>query len=365
MLGGTQTFSKIDAKIFHEGMYIPSDLYCMHKDTYVLVMRGSVTLDKITLLKIKHLQASYGSLFMESHDYEDVSMQSEHFVKNLESVEFETNYTDLKNTTNNMLDQISETDTVPQKISQDTTKAIQEKIIKVDTAVIFQLLNNVRSVDEYLYTHSANVAFLNGLMAKWLGMSKTESSALISGGLLHDIGKLKMPDEILNKPGKLTPEEFEVIKKHPVYSYDILLNSGETNPIILTAARNHHEKVNGSGYPDGLVYDDISIPARITAISDVYDAMITRRVYKAPHSPFEILEEFAKGSFINLDMELVKVFLEHMPNELLGKSVLLSNGSIAEIMFIDENNLSHPIVKVGTDVFQIDNNIKCVCMYKN
>ena len=364
MSGGVKTFSKIDSKIFQEGMYLTSDLYCKYKDNYVLVLKGARLLDKLMLAKTKQLQASYGNLFMDSGAYEDFTVQAELFQKSLENLEFETNYTDLKNTTSDMLDEIAKTDIVPRDVSQEATDNIREKIVSVDTATIFQLLNSVRTVDEYLFTHSANVAFINGLMAKWLGMSETETTSLIGGGLLHDIGKLKSPSEILNKPGKLTPDEFEVVKQHPVHSYNMLLNSGETNPTILTAARNHHEKVNGTGYPDRLVYDDISVPARITAISDVYDAMITQRVYKGPHSPFEILEEFSKGSFIHLDMELVKVFLEHMPNELIGKSILLSNGSVAEVMFIDENDLSHPLVRVGTNVFQINDKVKCVCMYK-
>lgn len=364
MIDVMKSFSKIDSDKFVEGMMVQDDLYCKYKNNYVLVFKRS-KLTKELLFKIKQLENTYGNLYMDSGIYDEFLTQSELFTENQKNVEFKTNYSSIKNTTNDLLELVSNTDIVPKEQFTEAADLIAEKVLKIDAATIFQILNSVRSTDEYLYTHSTNVAFLNGLMGKWLGYSDDIVSTLTYGGLLHDIGKLKVPNEILNKPGKLTPEEFEVIKKHPVDSYNMLINSGETNPIILTAARNHHEKLNGSGYPDGLLYDDISTAARITAISDIYDAMVTQRVYKEPHSPFEILEEFAKGSFINLDMDLVKVFIEHMPSELIGKSVLLSNGSIGEVVFIDETNLAHPLVRVGTDVFQTNKDITCVCMYTN
>lgn len=360
----TERYRKISSDMFFEGMLVPADLYCKHRNNYVLVFKKELLTAEL-LLKIKHLELTYGNLYVQNEFFTGIVDQTEMYKMNLKNINFNSSYNSVKEKTINILDEISSTSVIPQKPTFEATDIIHDRIVNIDEATIFQILNNVRTVDEYLYTHSTNVAVLNGLMGKWLGLSNKDVSSLIRAGLLHDIGKLKIPPHILNKPGELTKDEFAIIKTHPVHAYNMLISSGELDPVVLAAARNHHEKVNGKGYPDKLIYDDIPLAARITAISDVYDAMITRRAYKDAHSPFEILEEFAKGSFVDLDMDLLQVFISNLPGELVGKSVLLSNGSIGEIVFVDESNLLYPIVKVGSDVFRTDDEVKCVCMYQN
>lgn len=357
-------FMSVDSSKFFEGMFVSTDLYCRYKNNFVLVFKSSLLTQKL-ILKIKHLEYTYGNLYVEKEHYQKIIDQFEQYENILKRLEFDTNYKSLKDKAANILDSVAANDTVPSEASSITTKIISDKLQGLDAATIFQVLNSVRDIDEYLYTHSINVAFLNGLIGRWLELSNNEILSLIKGGLLHDIGKLKIPREILDKPDKLTPEEFEIVKKHPVYSYEMLINSGEINPDVLSAARNHHEKTNGSGYPDGLQFENISRAARITAVSDIYDAMVTRHSYKEAHSPFEILEEFAKGSFTNLDIDIVNTFLTHMPLELMGKSVLLSNGAIAKVAYIDPDDFSHPIVQLGPKVIQTDDTLKCVCMCRS
>ncbi|MCX7714137.1 MAG: HD-GYP domain-containing protein [Clostridia bacterium] len=354
-------YVKIDSKKFFEGMFVSADLYCRYRNNYVLVFKSALLTKKL-IDKIKQLEFAYGNLYVEKKYHQRILDQFAQYEAILKKLEFDTNYTSIKEKTSNILNVVDKQNVVPKEATNIATKIIADKISGVDAAIIFQLINNVRDADEYLYTHSTNVAFLNGLIAKWLELPDGEISSLIAAGLLHDIGKLKVPPEILNKPAKLTKQEFEVIKLHPIYSYEILRNSGEINPVILSAARNHHEKISGSGYPDGLKYDQISRAARITAISDIYDAMITRRVYKDPHSPFEVLEEFSKGSFTDLDLDIVKVFLTKMPFELIGKSVLLSDGSIGKVVYIDPDDFAYPLVQIGPKVVQTNKTIKCVCM---
>lgn len=356
-----QGFVKIDSNKLFEGMFIAADLFCKYKNNYVLVFKSALLTQKL-IQKVKQLESTYGNLYVEKENYQKIVDQIEQYESILKRLEFDTNYKAIKEKAVHILDTISATNTIPREAVSIVTTIIQDKIMSVDAATIFQLINSVRDADEYLYTHSANVAFLNGLIGKWLGLTEREISSLITGGFVHDIGKLKIPLEILNKPSALTRNEFEIIKTHPVYSYDMLINSGEINPDVLTAARNHHEKVNGSGYPDGLKFEKISRAARITAVSDIYDAMVTRRAYKEAHSPFEILEEFAKSSFTDLDIDIVNVFLSNMPAELIGKSVLLSNGSIAKVAYIDPDNFSYPIVQIGPKVVQTDATLKCICM---
>lgn len=354
-------FSPVDSNKFFEGMFVSTDLYCKYKTNYVLVFRSALLTQKL-IQKIKQLEATYGSLYVENEHYQKIIDQFEQYEGIIKRLEFDTNYNAIKEKTTNILNTIVEKNTVSREAVSIVTKIITDKINDVDAATIFQLINSVREPEEYLAAHCTNVAFLNGLIGKWLELGNKEISSLVCAGLIHDIGKLRIPNEILNKPDKLTEKEFEIIKTHPVHSYDMLVAAGELNPDVLSAARNHHEKINGAGYPDGLQFEKISRSARITALSDMYDAMVTRREYREAHSPFEILDEFARSSFTDLDLDIVNTFLKHMPFELIGKSVLLSNGSIAKVSYIDPDNFSFPLVQAGNKVIQTDATLKCVCM---
>lgn len=354
-------YEKIDSGKLYEGMFMDADLFCRYKNNFVLVFKSALLTEKL-IRKIKQLEEVYGSLYVESSNYDKLLDQFKTYDSILKSMEFSTNYKSIKSKTTGILDSVARKNVVPLEASNIASEIILDKVMSVDPAVIFQLINSVRSVDEYLYSHSTNVAFLNGLIGKWMGMSETEISSIVAAGLLHDVGKTKIPKQILNKPGKLTKDEFEIIKLHPMYSYDILKNSGEVNETILLAAKHHHEKINGSGYPDGLKYDNIPLPARITAVSDVYDAMVTNKSYRASFSPFDVLEEFSRGSFSNLDLDIINIFLKNMPCELIGKSVLLSNGAVGKVVYIDPNDYSYPLVQVANDLIQTDNVTRCVCM---
>jgi len=252
---------------------------------------------------------------------------------------------------------------VDKNLTQVLSSSIKDKIMLADAADILQVINGLKNEDDYLYTHSTNVAFLNGLIGKWLKLPESDINKLTKIGLLHDLGKIMIPDEILNKPAKLTPEEFEIIKTHPTHSFNILVQSGETDVDILLGVRSHHEKVNGTGYPDKLPFEKITLFARITTISDIYDAMVSKRPYKKLHSPFEVLTEFAEGRFNDLDTHLINVFLTNMPKELIGKNTLLSDGSIATVVYINPANYSFPIVKVGEKVFTTSPEVRCISIY--
>lgn len=357
----TGGFTRIDSSIFFEGMFISADLYCRFRNNYVLVIKSTLLTKKV-LEKIKQLESTYGDLYVMDEFYSRLIGQNEQYNNIIKKLEFDTNYKSITEKTTSLFSDIAQKGEVNREATSILSKIISDKLFSIDTAIIIQVLNSIRSNDEYLYSHSTNVAMLNGLIGKWLKLEQGEINTLVAAGLMHDIGKLKIPFDILNKPARLTKSEFEIIKTHPIHSFNMLVQSGEVNRDILSAARNHHEKVNGSGYPDGLQGTEISRAARITAVADIYDAMISRRSYKNAHSPFEILEQFSKGSFTNLDLDIVSVFLKNMPNELLGKSVLLSNGMVGKVKFIDPDDFCYPIVTVGNDVITTNTHLKCICM---
>lgn len=361
MFDNSKEYIPISSSIFFEGMFIKCDIYYKVKNDYIFVFQGAV-LSAQVIQKLKKIEFTYGSLYVNKAYIDSLVSQHDTYLLVRAKLEATSEYTKINQETRSLFDYILNNDTIPKNIAIDVSKSIVDKVETIDASIIIQLINHVRTSDEYLYSHSTNVAFINGLMGKWLKLSEADTYTLVLIGLLHDIGKIKVPLEILNKPGVLTHDEFEIIKLHPVHSYEMLIMSGETNDVILKAVRGHHEKMNGTGYPDGLNSENISLFARITTISDIYDAMITKRVYKDFHSPFEILCEFSKGKFSNLDMSLVNTFLENMPMELLGKNVLLSNGEIGTVVYISKTAFCYPMVKVNQEIIQTNDIIKCISM---
>ncbi|MCL2632895.1 MAG: HD-GYP domain-containing protein [Oscillospiraceae bacterium] len=272
-------------------------------------------------------------------------------------------YEETKSEAEELVKNVSETGKVDREHGSKITKDIQFQIDTTDASLIIQTINRIRSADEYLHTHSLNVAFLNGLMGKWLKLEQKKQDELVEIGLLHDIGKLKISPEILNKPARLTPEEFEEIKKHPVLSLEMLIKSGVRNRTILEGTIQHHEKVNGTGYPYGLNSSKITDFARITSISDIYDAMVTKRVYKEPHSPFVILNEFSLEGYSELDINFVKIFIDCMIEELKGKQIIMSDESVATVILVNPRNLLYPIVEVDGKVITTNEEFYCKRMY--
>ncbi len=216
---------------------------------------------------------------------------------------------------------------------------------KQTTLDVFDMLHNMRQVNDSTYAHSLNVAIISRIIGKWLHFSNEELDTLTLAGLLHDIGKTKIPDEVLNKDGKLTDEEFQMIRNHPKYGYDIL-KSQPLNSHIKKAALMHHERCDGSGYPMGLTLEEIDDYALIIAIADVYDAMTAARSYRAPLCPFEVIAEFEKDGLQKYKPKYILTFLENIANAYQNNRVMLSDGTSARIVLLNHRRLSKPLVQL-------------------
>lgn len=216
---------------------------------------------------------------------------------------------------------------------------------KQTTLDVFDMLHNMRQVNDSTYAHSLNVAIISRIIGKWLHFSNEELDTLTLAGLLHDIGKTKIPDEVLNKDGKLTDEEFQTIRNHPKYGYDIL-KSQPLNSHIKKAALMHHERCDGSGYPMGLTMEEIDDYALIIAIADVYDAMTAARSYRAPLCPFEVIAEFEKDGLQKYKPKYILTFLENIANAYQNNRVMLSDGTSARIVLLNHRRLSKPLVQL-------------------
>lgn len=216
---------------------------------------------------------------------------------------------------------------------------------KQTTLDVFDMLHNMRQVNDSTYAHSLNVAIISRIIGKWLHFSNEELDTLTLACLLHDIGKTKIPDEVLNKDGKLTDEEFQMIRNHPKYGYDIL-KSQPLNSHIKKAALMHHERCDGSGYPMGLTMEEIDDYALIIAIADVYDAMTAARSYRAPLCPFEVIAEFEKDGLQKYKPKYILTFLENIANAYQNNRVMLSDGTSARIVLLNHRRLSKPLVQL-------------------
>ena len=207
-------------------------------------------------------------------------------------------------------------------------------------------LSDLRTVDEYTFGHSVNVAILSLVMGKALGLNELRLRDLGIGAILHDIGKTQIPNEILNKKGKLENEEVQIIKKHSTLGYEILKRYEDISSLSKGAVLFHHERIDGSGYPFGKKGEDIHLFGRIVAITDTFDAMTSNRVYKRKVSNGEALEYIHSTAMTNYDYDLVKIFMNHVTMYPVGTIVKLNNGQKAIVIDNNKDAPTRPIVRM-------------------
>lgn len=207
-------------------------------------------------------------------------------------------------------------------------------------------MTDLRGYDDYTYAHSVNVATVCCVIGIGMEMSEEDLTNLVTAALLHDLGKLHIPGEILNKPGRLTQEEYQIMKSHATLSYEIISERWDLSAQIKTAVLFHHENVDGSGYPQGLEGAEQTLFTKILHVADVYDALVSKRPYKKPYSPYEASEYLMGGCGILFERNVVEVLLKYVPLYPKGTEVILSDGRCG---IIYENSGMHnlrPIVRL-------------------
>ena len=187
-------------------------------------------------------------------------------------------------------------------------------------------MTDLRSYDDYTYAHSVNVAVICCIIGIGFEMPSERLNQLVSAALLHDMGKTEISPEIINKPGRLTPEEFQEIKKHPALSYELIKQRWDLSAQVKNAVLFHHENVDGTGYPKGLKGEEQTLMTKILHVADVYDALTAKRPYKDPYSPCEASEYMMGGCGTLFDTETVLKLLECVPLYPKGTDVMLSDG---------------------------------------
>ncbi|MBW3531956.1 MULTISPECIES: HD-GYP domain-containing protein [Shewanella] len=206
-------------------------------------------------------------------------------------------------------------------------------------------MSALRSKDAYLLEHSVNVAFLLVTFGKYLKLDRVMLREMAVGGILHDIGKIKVDNKVLHKPGKLTPEEFEHMKLHQVYALEIMNETNGLSQISKDICLMHHEKLDGRGYPRGLKGDEIPRHGRMSCIVDIFDALTATRCYKEAMSPAAAFKILLSLTPFHLDQELVYEFIRCIGVYPVGSLVELSDGRVGIVWASKDRDALHPIVK--------------------
>jgi len=221
---------------------------------------------------------------------------------------------------------------------------ISESVSRNPSALIS--MARIKTVDDYTYMHSVAVCAMMVALGRQLGFDDAQTRSAGLAGLLHDLGKAVMPPLVLNKPSKLTEAEFGVMKSHPVEGYEMLLKGGTIDTGALDVCLHHHEKMDGSGYPDGLKGDEISLLAKMGAVCDVYDAITSNRPYKTGWDPAESLRKMAEWTKGHFDPAIFQAFVKSIGIYPVGSLVLMKSGRIGIVTEQAGKSLTTPKIKL-------------------
>ncbi len=328
------------------GMIIAEDVF--NYNGQMILPKGLTLTDKAitrlefySILSVRIKDESLAGLDIEedTRTHSERIRESEEFRKFHES--FDENLNTFKESINNIVDMNANIDT--DEMLTNTLAILSEATSSYHA---FDMLHNMRQYDDLTFAHCMNVALICNIFSQWLNWPEKEQNLLTLCGLLHDIGKLKIPDTIIKKPDRLTDEEYKIVKTHTVEGFHILKGKN-INSHIMNAALMHHEKCDGSGYPLGITSDKIDRYAKAVAIADVYDAMTSARIYRGSLCPFRVIEIFESEGLQKYDPEYILTFLENIVNTYLHNEVRLSNGETGTVVFINKHLLSKPVVKQG------------------
>ena len=340
-------FDAVEGDIVSEDIYTPDGNILVKKDTvldYSII--SNISGNHILEIKVydRESEQSFEDSEIENNENEKYfdkirkSAQYKQFKKT-----YDENIIDIKDGLNEVVANNAPIDTDmliegTQQILSDNKNSLQ----------IFDMLHSMRQFDDLTYVHCVNVALIASIIGKWLGYGEDDIKVLIISGILHDIGKLMIPNEILTKPGKLSSDEFKIMKQHVNLGYEKLKNQN-IDMRVKEACLLHHEKCDGTGYPFGLKSKDIPAVAKIIAVADVYDAMTAARVYRGALCPFEVIKIMYNDAFTKFDPAYILPFLKNVASSYIHNDVRLSDGRKGKVILINDNALHLPVVQCGDE----------------
>ncbi len=320
------------------GMELAENVYTYHGE---LLFPENTILDISMINKLARYSIMCVSI-KEKVDYATTHYEKIHLTKRYQ--DFEKVYRNNLNAYKYMTDEFLQTGVI---MNQNYLLQIHDNIrscVTTGEELLMLLYYMQPSEDDLTYAHCLNAALICNVFSNWLGMSDEASKTLTLCGFYYDIGKLKLPNDLLWTPGRLSNEEYTKMQTHTLLGYELIRNK-QIDLHIINAALMHHERNDGSGYPNHLIDDEIDLYAKIIAIVDTYEAMTSARTYRSSMNPFQVIQTFEESGFGRYESAILRPILEHIAKSQMGRRVVLSNQVIADVMLINNHFLSHPLVK--------------------
>lgn len=325
---------KVDIQDAQPGMILAREIISY---AGIILLASGVVLTQDYLDKLSSMQVS--SLFIEDPLYEGIAAP--------EYISSELQQRTLAVLTKTMNDLHNKGTFTVRAIAKLAIELVEEVIRGPEVAIC---LTSIHSHNNTTFTHSLNCAIYAILLGRFSNLSRSKLTELASGALLHDVGKNEISSELLNKPGKLNMDEFELLKNHAQWGFEKLRTQRwELSSVIAHMAWQHHERIDGLGYPRGLQGENILYPARIIAIADVYEAITADRPYRPALNPKQASEIMQEGLGSHLDSQLGQCFLTKVAFYSPGTAIIISTGQTALIVSIPPNHPNRPVIRIVTD----------------
>lgn len=321
----------------------------MHLGCHIYDARGRILLRRGVVLRdsyIARLQANFGAVYIEEEGFDDVEVPEVLSRELREAVQRSLSAEWTRMRAEASFERVS--------FSRNFARALRENMRSVLAAVqsttcIREDLASLAGYDNLTYVHSLNVAIYSLTLGVALGLPDSMLLDLGIGALLHDVGKMWVPTEVLNKAEKLTAEETAIMQTHTELGHELLIRQPELSYQIAHCAFQHHERLNGTGYPRRLQGPEIHLYAKIVAVADVYDAMVINRPYRPGMAPAEAMEYLFSMAGSQFDLEIVSQFSRRVSIYPVGSQVLLSDGRVGVVVSLHDQLPSRPVIRILSD----------------
>ena len=361
MIVADDVYTSDDKLVIPEGTVLTEDIIDSLKEYGVFAIRIKVDEDgNNAAAENEKVMPAGDEVLNEQRQEIKNSAEQEHesFLKQVkESKEFEVFHSAFVDSVDNLKNVFSKVVMHNEQIDGESILSDVENVVSKgrNSIHILDMLQCMRGYDDVTYVHSVNVALLSNMIGRivYPDISDEELKVLTLAGLLHDIGKMMVPDNIIQKKGRLTLPEYNLVKTHVLFGNNILKGIDNLDPRIAEVAMRHHKRCDGTGYPGGYKREQIEPFARIVAIADTYDAMTSDRAYRAAICPFDVIEMFEREGIVKYDVEFLLPFLEKAVQAYMNTNVRLSTNQIGKVIMINKNEFSKPVVQVGDEFYDL------------
>lgn len=329
---------RIRATRVEPGMVLGNDVF---SGSGTVLLSKDTTLTDYTIAQLRAWQIEYVDVKDTKNEKDPEPGIGRNYAG--EDAAFANMYAHSLDTIAELFEDMRKGDKVPVQEFLPIAEGILDQVLGVQG--VLRRLRQVKTGDEYTFSHSLNVGIYAVLIGSWLNYGVKDLRLLAMAGLLHDAGKVKVPAEIIKKEGPLSPAEYQEIKRHPFYGYQLVANTPGMPKRIALAVLQHHERENGTGYPLKLSSKTILSTAKILAVADVFDAVTSNRCYQARRPPHVAANIIMEESFKSLDPVVAQSFLERITPYFFNDAIRLSNGMIGRIIHINSLSPTRPLIQ--------------------